>query len=138
MSRRLYLIKKMGEEIVMVDTFYCDSCGITGVDDIKLKKCDDCDLVKYCSVNCQRHHKTDHEEACKKRAAELRDELLFKQPESSFMGCPSCCLPLSLDKNKSIDDLAPPLQGTTLMLLQHSPLPFLSCLRCVHCLSIKT
>ena len=34
----------------------------------------------------------------RKRAAVLRDELLFKQPESSHLGdCPICCLPLPLD-----------------------------------------
>ena len=31
----------------------CPSCGIAEVDDIKLKDCDDCDLVKYCSDKCQ-------------------------------------------------------------------------------------
>eukprot|EP00985_Skeletonema_marinoi_P022471 scaffold14356_cov194-Skeletonema_marinoi.AAC.16 len=34
--------------------------------------------------------------------AELREELLFKQPETSHLGdCPICFLPLSLDENKS-------------------------------------
>jgi hypothetical protein len=34
--------------------------------------------------------------------AELRDELLFKQPESSWLGdCPICCLPLPIDPLKS-------------------------------------
>ena len=81
----------------------CASCGIAEIDDIKLKDCDGCDLVKYCSDDCQEDHKSEHEEECKKRAAELRDELLFKQPESSHWGdCPICCLPLSLDQQKSI------------------------------------
>mmetsp|Transcript_17268 Transcript_17268/g.28373 ORF Transcript_17268/g.28373 Transcript_17268/m.28373 type:complete len:304 (+) Transcript_17268:191-1102(+) len=81
----------------------CASCGIAGGDDIKLKKCDDCDLIKYCSVKCQREHKSHHEEACKKRAAEIQDEILFKQPESSYYeDCPICCLPLSIDPKKSI------------------------------------
>ena len=35
--------------------------------------------------------------------AEIRDELLFKQPEGSHHGdCPICCLPLPLDPEKSI------------------------------------
>ena len=35
------------------------------------------------------------------KAAELRDEIVFKQPESSSLGdCPICCLPLSLDLRK--------------------------------------
>jgi len=81
----------------------CASCGITAeVDDVKLKNCNDCDLVRYCSIKCQKNHWPQHEEACKKRAAELRDELLFKQPDSSHLGdCPICCLPLPLDKEKS-------------------------------------
>eukprot|EP00986_Skeletonema_menzelii_P016131 scaffold13771_cov83-Skeletonema_menzelii.AAC.1 len=80
----------------------CASCGTAG-GDIKLKDCDDCDLVKYCSDECQREHKSHHEEACKKRAAELYDEILFKQPKSSCFGdCPICCLPLPIDPEKSI------------------------------------
>eukprot|EP00986_Skeletonema_menzelii_P000221 scaffold59_cov144-Skeletonema_menzelii.AAC.4 len=50
-----------------------------------------------CSIKCQRVHRPTHKKECKKRAAELRDEILFKQPESSHRGdCPICCLPLSL------------------------------------------
>jgi hypothetical protein len=26
----------------------CANCGIAGVDDVKLKECTNCDLVKYC------------------------------------------------------------------------------------------
>jgi hypothetical protein len=68
----------------------CASCGKAEVDDdIKLKDCDDCDLVKYCSDKCQKDHLTEHEKACKERAAELRDEILFRQPQSSHRGdCP--------------------------------------------------
>ena len=84
-------------------TSCCAFCGIAEIDDVKLKECDGCDLVRYCSDECLSHHKSEHEEECKKRAAELRDELLFKQPESSHMGdCPICNLPLSLDRSKSI------------------------------------
>ena len=80
----------------------CASCGIAGSDDIKLMKCTACYLVRYCSVKCQRDHRPKHKKECKKRAAELRDELLFKQPESSYLGdCPICCLPLNLDPEKS-------------------------------------
>eukprot|EP00985_Skeletonema_marinoi_P006188 scaffold2689_cov70-Skeletonema_marinoi.AAC.11 len=81
----------------------CASCGVAEVDgDIKLKECTACDLVRYCSDECQKNHKLQHEEACKKRAAELRDELLFKQPESTYLGdCPICCLPMPLDVQKS-------------------------------------
>ena len=79
----------------------CASCGMAEVDDIVLMSCDDCDLEKYCSDECQENHKSDHEEACKKRSAELREELLFKQPESSCLGdCPICTLPLPIDVSK--------------------------------------
>ena len=75
----------------------CACCGIAGVDDIKLKDCDGCDRVKYCSDTCQKDHRPQHEEECKKRAAELYDEILFKQPESSHLGdCPICCVPLPI------------------------------------------
>ena len=80
----------------------CASCGIAGGDDFVLKNCTACYLAKYCSVKCQKEHRPKHKKECKRRAAELRDELLFKQPESSHLGdCPICCLPLSLDVQKS-------------------------------------
>ena len=80
----------------------CASCGIAGGDDIKLKKCTACYLVQYCSVKCQRDDRPKHKKACKKRMAELRDEILFKQPESNhFVDCPICYLPLSIDPKKS-------------------------------------
>jgi len=84
------------------DTSCCASCGIARGDDIKLKECADCDLVRYCSDECQREHTSQHEEACKERAAELRDELLFKQPESNHYGdCPICMIPMPLDTGKT-------------------------------------
>eukprot|EP00984_Skeletonema_dohrnii_P002719 scaffold942_cov75-Skeletonema_dohrnii-CCMP3373.AAC.5 len=83
----------------MSDKSVCASCGIA---EVKLKECDDCDLVKYCSDACKQDHKSQHKEACNKRAAELRDEILFKQPESTHLGdCPICCIPLPLDVKKS-------------------------------------
>jgi len=87
------------ENEAVVDTSSCASCGIAEIGDIKLKEeCADCDLVKYCSDACQQEHSPQHAEECKKRAAELRDELLFRQPESSYLGdCTICCLPLPLD-----------------------------------------
>ncbi len=76
----------------------CASCGIAEVDDIKLKKCTDCDLVRYCSDRCQREHRTKHEAICIRRAAELRDEILFRQPEGTDQGdCPICFLPFPID-----------------------------------------
>eukprot|EP00984_Skeletonema_dohrnii_P003579 scaffold1212_cov79-Skeletonema_dohrnii-CCMP3373.AAC.6 len=93
----------MSSEAEAINETRCASCGITADDDTKLKNCTACHLVKYCGVKCQRDHRPQHKRACKKRAAELRDEILFRQPESSHLGdCPICCLPLSLDEGKSI------------------------------------
>ena len=79
----------------------CASCGIAEGDDVNLKKCNGCHLVRYCGIECQRKHRKEHKKECKKRAAELRDEILFKQPESSHLGdCPICCLPLPIDDQK--------------------------------------
>ena len=88
------------EESEAVDT--CSCCAFCGIADIdNLVPCDDCDLVKYCGDECRENHKSEHEEECKQRAAELRDELLFKQPESTHMGdCPICSLPMPLDMSK--------------------------------------
>jgi len=81
---------------------YCAACGIAEIDNIVLNECNHCKSVRYCGVKCQKEHRPWHKEECKKRAAELRDELLFKQPESSCYGdCPICCLPLSLDTRKA-------------------------------------
>eukprot|EP00573_Skeletonema_grethae_P009149 CAMPEP_0201697720 /NCGR_PEP_ID=MMETSP0578-20130828/13012_1 /ASSEMBLY_ACC=CAM_ASM_000663 /TAXON_ID=267565 /ORGANISM="Skeletonema grethea, Strain CCMP 1804" /LENGTH=298 /DNA_ID=CAMNT_0048183981 /DNA_START=109 /DNA_END=1005 /DNA_ORIENTATION=+ len=80
----------------------CYSCGIAEGDDIKLRTCTACKSARYCSVKCQKEHWPQHKRQCKKRAAELRDELLFKQPESTHLGdCPICMIPLSLDLDYS-------------------------------------
>jgi tetratricopeptide (TPR) repeat protein len=81
----------------------CANCGITGGDDVKLRLCTACKLVKYCSVACQKNHRPQHKKACKKRAAEIREVLLFTQNEVSYLGeCPLCCLPIPLDLSKSV------------------------------------
>jgi hypothetical protein len=81
----------------------CASCGKAEVDDVKLQKCDDCDLVKYCNDDCQENHRPQHKKACKKRLAELRDIKLLAPPEISHLGeCPICCLPLPLESHKSM------------------------------------
>eukprot|EP00985_Skeletonema_marinoi_P012786 scaffold6259_cov75-Skeletonema_marinoi.AAC.14 len=93
---------EMSEEKVDGMKMCCASCGIAEVDAIKLKECTSCDLVRYCSDKCQKNYISQHEEACKKRMAELHDELLFKQPESRHDGdCPICMIPLQLDPKKS-------------------------------------
>ncbi len=80
----------------------CASCGKAAVDDVKLKKCA-CNLVKYCSIDCQKNHRPQHKKACKKRMAEIRDDRLFTLPDESHFGeCPICCLPLPIDRDKSV------------------------------------
>jgi tetratricopeptide (TPR) repeat protein len=91
----------MSEEEAVTADEVCASCGTAAVDDVTLKKCA-CDLVKYCSVACQKNHRPQHKKLCKKRLAELRDDKLFIQPDEGFMGeCPICCLPLPIDPSKS-------------------------------------
>ena len=78
-------IDKMGIEEAKVEEvaeMCCASCGITrdvNDDNIKLKKCTDFDLVRYCSDKCKQEHQTQHEAISKDRTAELRDEILFRQ-----------------------------------------------------------
>ena len=93
----------MSEENDEVDaTSCCASCGIAEIDDIKLKDCDGCDLVKYCSDECREEHREKHEEGCKKRADELHDKKIFTQPDGCHIGeCPICFLPLPIDPRKS-------------------------------------
>src|SRR5210317_2182389 len=85
------------------DDEVCANCGKAAVDDVKLKICTACRLVKYCSVECQKNHRKQHKKVCKKRAAEIRDDKLSQQPDESHLGeCPICCLALPLDLEKSM------------------------------------
>ncbi len=99
------LMSSEKEDTTSTSSSCCASCGIADDDEIKLMACTTCDLVQYCGDESLKEHQSQHEETCnKKRAAELRrlrEELLFKQPESSHLGdCLICCLPLSLDVAK--------------------------------------
>jgi hypothetical protein len=60
-----------------------------------LKTCTACKEVKYCSVGCQRQrrHWPRHKKECKRRAADLLDESLLKQPPRKEE-CPICYLPI--------------------------------------------
>ena len=58
----------------------CANCGKGEDDTEKLKACTACKLVKYCNRECQIAHRPKHKKECKKRAAEIYDEKLFKQP----------------------------------------------------------
>ena len=70
----------------------CAGCGKGGDD---LKKCNACKLVKYCGVTCQRAHRPKHKKECKRRAAELHDEALFRHPPSQEE-CSICFLKLPI------------------------------------------
>ena len=50
-------------------------------------------MVKYCSRDCQVAHRPKHKKECKRRAAELFDIELFKEPPEREE-CPICMLPL--------------------------------------------
>jgi hypothetical protein len=77
--------------VKMQRTHCCAECGEEG--GISLKVCKSCMLVRYCNADCQRNHWPKHKAACKLRAAELRDEALFKDPPPKE-DCPICFLPL--------------------------------------------
>jgi TPR repeat protein len=53
-------------------------------------------LVKYCNAVCQHNHWAKHKKECKLRAAELRDEALFKDPPPKE-DCPICFLPMPMN-----------------------------------------
>src|SRR6056300_307543 len=99
-SWRINIISSSTEQTA--GTMCCANCGKPEVDEVKLKICTRCELVTYCSVDCQKNHRKKHKKTCKKRAAEIRDDKLFRQPDESHYGeCPICCLPLPLDETKS-------------------------------------
>jgi tetratricopeptide (TPR) repeat protein len=72
---------------------YCAECGKEEGGVSSLKACTSCKLVKYCDATCQRNHWKKHKKQCKQRAAELRDEALFKDPPPKE-DCPICFLPM--------------------------------------------
>ena len=69
----------------------CANCGKGEESAGDLKSCTACKMVKYCNRDCQIAHRSQHKKACKKRAAELHDEKLFKQPPPAE-DCPICML----------------------------------------------
>jgi len=73
----------------------CANCGKGEESSINLKSCTACKLVKYCNRECQIAHRPQHKKECKKRAAELQDEKLFKQPPP-LDDCPICFLRMPL------------------------------------------
>ena len=71
----------------------CAECGVAG--GVSLKICKSCMHARYCNAACQHKHWPMHKKECKLRAAELRDEALFKDPPSKE-DCPICFLPMPL------------------------------------------
>jgi hypothetical protein len=71
----------------------CAQCGFVG--GASLKVCKACMGVKYCNAVCQKNHWATHKKQCKLRAAELRDEALFKDPPAKE-DCPICFLPMTI------------------------------------------
>ena len=76
----------------MSATNTCANCGKGEESSGDLKACTACKLVKYCNRECQIAHRPQHKKACKKRAAEIHDERIFK--EHPREECPICMLPL--------------------------------------------
>ena len=81
------------------DTDTITTCAKCGKEGESLKACTACKLVKYCNRDCQISHRKQHKKECKKRAAELYDEKLFKEPP--FDECPICFLPMPIDSDIS-------------------------------------
>jgi TPR repeat protein len=75
----------------------CANCGNEEESEAKLKTCSACKLAKYCGRDCQIAHRPQHKNACNKRAAELHDEALFRQPPKAD-DCPICFLLLPVVK----------------------------------------
>jgi len=71
----------------------CADCGGVAGEGVSLKACKSCMLDRYCNADCQRNHWKKHKKVCKRRAAELRDEALFKDPPAKE-DCPICFLPM--------------------------------------------
>jgi hypothetical protein len=67
-------------------------CANCGKEESKML-CKGCRLVKYCSKDCQIQHRLNHKKACRRRAAKLHEEALFRPPPKAE-DCPICFLPI--------------------------------------------
>ena len=67
----------------------CANCGKEGSD--VTNTCNKCKSVMYCNAACKKKHRHKHKKECKRRAKELHDEKLFKQPPPDE-DCPICFL----------------------------------------------
>lgn len=83
--------------VVLEDTtFMCAECGKAEDGNNSLKFCIACKMVKYCNRDCQVKHRPKHKKDCKKRAAEIYDEKLFKEAEPEE--CPICFQPFEFEE----------------------------------------
>jgi len=67
----------------------CANCGKGEEGSNSLKACTACKMVKYCTRECQIAHRPQHKKECKRRAKEIHEEELFKQPPPAE-DCPIC------------------------------------------------
>ena len=67
----------------------CANCGKEGSDNV-MNTCNKCKQVKYCNAACKKKHRSKHKKQCERRAAELHDIELFKQPPQFEEECPIC------------------------------------------------
>jgi len=73
----------------------CANCGKGEESSGSLKACTACKMVKYCNRECQIAHRPQHKKECRKRAAELHEEKLFRKPPP-MEDCPICFQQLPL------------------------------------------
>ena len=82
----------------------CANCGKGKESSGDLKACTACHMVKYCNRECQIAHRPLHKKACKKRAAELHDEALFKE-HPPREDCPICFQTLPYEPGQATFEL---------------------------------
>ena len=86
----------------------CAACGKSG-EDINLKSCNACKMVKYCNRDCQIAHRSKHKKECRQRALEIQngvdniadnmkkvsisDDKLFQEPPAKE-DCSICFQPM--------------------------------------------
>ena len=76
----------------------CANCGKEGSN---LNICNKCKEATYCNAACKKKHKSKHKKRCERRAAELHDEALFREPPPQQGDCPICFLLLpSMDSGQ--------------------------------------